>query len=71
MSPDDEPFRDPPQVVGAAFLLALLGLLLPLAYLGAGFAGVVLVRRGRRPEGTAVLLLGAVCVAIGIVVRTA
>jgi hypothetical protein len=68
---EEQPFRDPPPVVAAAFLLALVCALLPLAYVGAVFAGVALVRRGRRREGVAVVVLGLVCVVVGGLIRTA
>ena len=64
---DEGEFRDPPGVVAAGFGLALLCLMLPLAFIGAAFAGVALTRRRRRTEGIAVLVLGAACTAIGIV----
>jgi hypothetical protein len=51
-------------VVASAYVLALLGLLLPLAYLGALFAGFALLRRDRRGHGLAVIVLGAVCVVV-------
>jgi hypothetical protein len=57
-----------PSVIAAAYLLAALCLMLPLAAIGSTFAGVVLWRRGLRGHGAAVVALGAACVAIGIAV---
>lgn len=57
------PFRSP--VVAAAYLLAALCLLIPLAVVGSTFAGTVLWRRGLRPHGAAVVGLGVVCVVLG------
>lgn len=55
-----------PQVVVAAYLLAALCLLIPLAVLGSTFAGTVLWRRGLRPHGAAVIGLGLACTALGV-----
>jgi len=57
-----------PTVVAAAYVLALLCVMLPLAAIGSTFAGVVLWRRGLRGHGAAVVALGAACVALGIAV---
>jgi hypothetical protein len=64
----DDPLtpRDPTRVVIVAYLLALLCLLLPLALIGAIYAGAVLIRHGRPMEGGGVLVLGVACTAIGI-----
>ena len=56
----------PARVVVAAYLLAALCLLIPLAMLGAGFAGVVLIGRGRRAEGIGVIAFGVACTVAGI-----
>ena len=56
----------PTRVVVAAYLLAALCMLIPLAYVGAAFAGVVLIRRGRALDGAVVLVLGALGVAIAV-----
>ena len=61
-----DPAPVPPPAIAAAYVLALLCLMLPLAVVGSTFAGVVLVRRGLRGHGAAVLVLGVACVAIGI-----
>lgn len=66
---DDGRLPLPPAAVAAAYLLAGLGLLLPLAIVGAGFAGLVLAQRGLRTHGIAVLVLGVVCVVVGILSR--
>jgi len=55
-----------PQVVVAAYLLAALCLLIPLAVLGSTFAGTVLWRRGLRPHGAAVVGLGVACTVLGV-----
>jgi len=67
---DDEPYvrRERAGVIASAYVLALLGFLVPLAYVGALFAGVVLLRRGHREHGAAVIALGAVSVTLGIAV---
>lgn len=54
-------------MVAAAYGLALLCVLLPLAFVGALFAGVALHRRDRRAEGLGVLAAGASCTVLGIV----
>ena len=64
----DEPQpRDPPRVVAAAYLLAAVCLLVPLAFLGAAFAGVALARRNRPRDGAAILALAAACTALGVI----
>jgi hypothetical protein len=55
-----------PQVVVAAYLLAAVCALVPLAIVGAAFAAVVLWRRGLRGHGAAVLLFAVACTAGGI-----
>jgi hypothetical protein len=55
-------------VVAAAYLLAALSLLVPLAVVGAVFAGAVLLRRGRPAEGAGVIALGVACAALGVTV---
>jgi hypothetical protein len=67
---DDEPYarRLPGRVVAAAYLLAGLGFLIPLAAIGSVWAGVVLLRQGRPGDGAAVLVLTVVAVGAGIVV---
>ena len=61
----DPPPPLPGRVVGAAYVLALVTLLVPFAVLGAAFAGVVLIRRGRPGAGIGVLVVAAACVAVG------
>ncbi len=63
---DEEPLPVRPQAVVAAYGLAALCLLVPLAVVGSTFAGAVLWRRGLRPHGAAVLGLGVVCLALGV-----
>ena len=48
-------------------MLAAVCLLVPLALLGAVFAGIVLMRRNRQLEGIGVIALGVVCTALGLV----
>lgn len=50
----------------AGYLLAALCLLLPLAVIGALFAGVALMRRGRPRAGAGILVLGAALTVIGL-----
>ena len=59
-------FRDPPGVVVAAYLLAALCVLVPLAVVGAVFAGIVLARRNRPGDGARVLVLAVACTALGV-----
>ena len=49
-----------------AYLLAATCLLVPLALVGALFAGVALARRNRPAEGAGVILLGIACTALGV-----
>lgn len=55
-----------PEVVAAAYLLAVLCLLIPLAVVGSTFAGTVLWRQGLRPHGVAVIGLGVACAVFGV-----
>jgi hypothetical protein len=61
-----EPQHLPQRVVIAAYVLAALCLLVPLAVVGAAFAGVVLVRRGRPVDGIAVIALGVLGAVLGV-----
>ena len=63
---DDGPLPMRPGTVAAAYLLAALCLLLPLAVVGSTFAGAVLWRRGLRQHGAAVLGLGLACAVFGV-----
>jgi len=65
-SMDDGPHPVVPQAVIAAYLLAALCLLIPLAVVGSTFAGIVLWRRGMRPHAVAVVGLGVACTAFGV-----
>jgi hypothetical protein len=60
----------PPRFVAIAYVLALVCLITPLAILGVGFAGTVLFRRGRRLEGAGAIVVGAICVVVGFLLRT-
>jgi hypothetical protein len=63
---DDGPLSVHPQAVVAAYLLAALCLLIPLAVIGSTFAGIVLWRRGPRLHGAAVVGLGVACMVFGV-----
>ena len=60
------PLQDPTRIVVIAYLLALVCILVPLALLGALFAGVALVRRNRPLDGTGVIVVALACTAFGI-----
>jgi hypothetical protein len=53
-------------VVVVAYLLAVVCLLVPLALLGALFAGVALMRRGRPAEGAGVIVVAVLATALGL-----
>ena len=57
----------PPHIVGVAYLLAAICLFVPLAVIGAIFAGVVVANRGLRGHGIAVIGLAIVCAVLGVV----
>jgi len=61
----DERPSVPPAAVAAAFLLALVCVLVPFGVIGVAYAGVVLASRGRRREAYAVVALGVVCAILG------
>ncbi len=63
---DQDPLPVRPQAIAAAYGLAALCLLVPLAVVGSTFAGVVLWGRGLRPHGAAVLALGIAYMALGV-----
>ena len=50
-----------------AYLLALTCVLVPLALVGALFAGVALIRRNRPADGAGVLVVGIVATALGLI----
>jgi hypothetical protein len=56
----------PTRLVVVAYALALVCVLAPLAILGAGFAGAVLMNRGRRGAGAGVVVAAVLCGALGI-----
>ena len=66
----DEPAPDaaemPPRIVAVAYLLAAVCAVVPLAVVGAVFAGVVLVNRGLRGHGSAVIALALIATGVGI-----
>jgi hypothetical protein len=53
--------------VVVAYLLAAICILVPLAIVGAVFAGIVLARRNRTRDGVRVIILGVACTALGLV----
>jgi len=66
----DEPVpQEPisPRIVAVAYLLASICVVVPLAVVGAIFAGVVVSNRGLRRHGAAVIVLAIVCAALGVV----
>jgi hypothetical protein len=63
---DDGPLPVRSEAVVAAYLLAALCLLIPLAVVGSTFAGIVLWRRGPRPHAAAVVGLGVACMVFGV-----
>jgi hypothetical protein len=54
-------------VVVVAYLLAIVCLLVPLALVGALFAGVALMRRNRAADGVGVIVVGVVATALGVI----
>ena len=67
-SMDDDRPSVRPQAIVAAYLLAVLCLLIPLSVVGSTYAGVVLTRRGLGAHGAAVLVLGVACTAIAVLI---
>jgi len=53
-------------VVVVAYLLAVVCLVVPLALVGALFAGAALIRRNRAADGAGVIVVGVVATALGI-----
>jgi hypothetical protein len=53
-------------VVVVAYLLAIVCVVVPLALIGAIFAGVALIRRNRPADGVGVIALGVACAALGV-----
>ena len=53
-------------MVAVAYLLAGICLLVPLAVVGAIFAGVVVANHGLRNHGIAVIALAIACAVIGV-----
>ncbi len=50
-----------------AYLLAAVCLLIPLALVGAVFAGIVLMRRNRQADGIGVLVVAVIATALGLI----
>jgi hypothetical protein len=65
-SMDDGTLPVRPSAVVAAYLLAALCVVIPLAVVGSTFAGIVLWRRGLRSHGAAVVGLGVACGVFGV-----
>ncbi len=63
------PEEVPQRLVVVAFLLALLCGVAPLAILGAGFAGAILIQRGRRGAGAGVIAVAVICATLGVLLR--
>ncbi len=61
----DEPFSLPGRVIAAAYLLALVCVLVPFGIIGVAFVGTVLARRDARTHAAAVIALGVVCAILG------
>ena len=59
----------PPRMIAIAYALAAVCLVAPLAILGAGFAGGVLLNRGRQRAGVGVIVAAVACTAAGIALR--
>ena len=59
----------PGRVIAAAFLMAALCVLVPIAVVLAVFAGIALARRGRPHAGGAVVAVAALATAIGVSMR--
>ena len=55
----------PGRVVAAAYLLALVCVLVPFGIIGVAFVSVVLAQREQRAHAAAVLALGIVCAILG------
>ena len=58
----------PPRLIAVAYVLALTCMLVPLGVLLAGFAALVLVRRGQPQHGLGVLVVAVAATAFGILV---
>ena len=66
MPDDDEPgMALPGRVIAAAYLLALVCVLVPFGVIGVVFVGAVLGRRGLQGHAAAVVALGIVCAILG------
>jgi len=56
------------RVVVAAYLLAVICVLVPLALIGALFAGVALIRRNRAADGAGVISVAVLATVLGVMV---
>jgi hypothetical protein len=50
-----------------AYLLAIVCLVVPLALVGALFAGIALMRRNRATDGLGVIVVGVLATALGLI----
>ena len=55
----------PGRVIAAAYLLALVCVLVPFGIIGVAFVGAVLARREQPGHAAAVVALGVVCAVLG------
>ena len=65
---DDEALPLRPEPIVAAYLLAGICLLIPLALVGSAFTSAVLWRRGLHAHAATVLVLSVICVVLGVTV---
>jgi uncharacterized RDD family membrane protein YckC len=64
--PDLTPEEIPPRLVAIAYVIAVVCVVAPLAVLGAGFAGAVIIRRGRPALGAGVIAVAVLCSVLGV-----
>jgi len=62
---DGDPFPLPTGAIVAAYLLAVVCLMVPFGIIGVAFAAWVLVTRGYRRDALLVTLIAVVCAALG------
>jgi hypothetical protein len=69
--PADPPdLQTPQRLVVIAYVIAVVCLVAPLAVLGAGYAGAVLLRRRRPGAGMGVIAVAVACSVLGLVLRS-
>lgn len=64
---EEPPLQDPSRLVVVAYLLAAVCVLVPLALVGALFAGFALARRNRPRDGAGVIAVALLATALGVV----